>query len=236
MKKEENIKPQYIEIINPLFIQAQLEQFIIKNENKSEVDKDDLVNNWKGFEEVPLNSYENNNDFFDPFDEKASSKSILTRPNKLGISIPRARRLCISIPKVNRVVHDSDINFMNGFITSLIGISEALYDYSKIKFTLITSAITFFISVILPIYKKGAKLTEEQMDVLISLKLLSEKNKNKANIDDLVSILNKKAKQKWGKRHVIKLLKELQNITHNDGTVSKFVDSSDKKIWWAVDV
>jgi len=226
MKKNENIKPQYIEIINPLFIQAQLEQFIIKNENKSEVDKDDLENNWKAFEEVPLISYENKNDFYDSFDGKASSKSILNRANKL----------CLPIPKINVAIHNSDINFMNGFISSLIAISGALYDYSKIKFTIITSAITFFTSVILPIYKKGAKLTEEQMDVLISLKLLSEKNKNKVNINDLLSTLNKKAKQKWGKRHVIKLLKELQNITHNDGTVSKFVDSSDKKIWWAVDV
>jgi len=226
MKKDENIKPQYIEIINPLFIQAQLEQFIIKNENKSEVDKDDLEKSWNDFEKELLNSYENKNDFYDSFDGKASSKSILNRTDKLFIKIPT----------VNRVVHDSDINFMNGFISSLIAIYGALYDYSKIKFTIITSAITFFTSVILPIYKKSAKLTEEQMDVLISLKLLSEKNKNKVKIDDLVSTLNKKAKQKWGKRHVIKLLKELQNITHNDGTVSKFVDSSDKKIWWAVDV
>lgn len=226
MKKEDIIKPQYIEKINPLFIQAQLEQFIIKNENKSEVDKDDLEKSWNDFEEELLISYENKNDFFDSFDRKASSKSILNRANKL----------CLPIPKINVVVHNSDINFMNGFISSLIAIYGSLYDYSKIKFTIISSAITFFTSVILPIYKKGAKLTEEQMDVLISLKLLSEKNKNKVKIDDLVSTLNKKAKQKWGKRHVIKLLKELQNITHNDGTVSKFVDSSDKKIWWAVDV
>lgn len=226
MKKEEIIKPQYIEIIDLQFVQAQLEQFIIKNENNSEIDKDDLENNWKNFEEVPFNSYENKNDIFDSFDGKASSKSILNRANKL----------CLPIPKINVAIHNSDINFMNGFISSLIAISGALYDYSKIKFTIITSAITFFTSVILPIYKKGAKLTEEQMDVLISLKLLSEKNKNKVNINDLLSTLNKKEKQKWGKRNVLKLLKELQNITLNDGTVSKFVDSSDKKIWWAVDV
>lgn len=226
MKKEENIKPQYIEIINPLFIQAQLEQFIIKNENNSEIDKDDLEKSWNDFEEELLISYENKNDFYDSFDGKASSKSILNRANKL----------CLPIPKINVAIHNSDINFMNGFISSLIAISGALYDYSKIKFTIITSAITFFTSVILPIYKKGAKLTEEQMDVLISLKLLSEKNKNKVNINDLLSTLNKKEKQKWGKRNVLKLLKELQNITLNDGTVSKFVDSSDKKIWWAVDV
>ena len=226
MKKEDIIKPQYIEIINPLFIQAQLEQFIIKNENNSEIDKDDLEKSWNDFEEELLISYENKNDFFDSFDRKASSKSILNRTDKL----------CLPIPKINVAIHNSDINFMNGFISSLITISGALYDYSKIKFTIITSAITFFTSVILPIYKKGAKLTEEQMDVLISLKLLSEKNKNKVNINDLLSTLNKKEKQKWGKRNVLKLLKELQNITLNDGTVSKFVDSSDKKIWWAVDV
>lgn len=226
MKKNENIKPQYIEIINPLFIQMQLNQFIIKNENNSEIDKDDIEKSWNDFEEELLISYENKNDFFDSFDRKASSKSILNRTDKL----------CLPIPKINVAIHNSDINFMNGFISSLIAISGALYDYSKIKFTIITSAITFFTSVILPIYKKGAKLTEEQMDVLISLKLLSEKNKNKVNINDLLSTLNKKEKQKWGKRNVLKLLKELQNITLNDGTVSKFVDSSDKKIWWAVDV
>ncbi|NLO23028.1 MAG: hypothetical protein GX116_01665 [Fibrobacter sp.] len=125
---------------------------------------------------------------------------------------------------------------MNGFITSLNSIFGALYNDSKIEFTLIISAITFFTTVIPPMLKKGAKLTEEQMVVLMGLKVLSDKYKNKVNVDDLISTLNKKEKQKLRKNKVLKLLKELQSITLNDGTVSKFVDSSDKKTWWTIDV
>ena len=74
------------------------------------------------------------------------------------------------------------------------------------------------------------------MVVLKGLKVISDKYKNKVNVDDLISTLNKKEKQKLRKNKVLKLLKELQSITLNDGTVSKFVDSSDKKTWWTIDV
>lgn len=168
----------------------------------------------KEFAKISFNSFYKEQ----PFPENSSSPS--------GI-------MHFIIPQYKWVIHDSELKLWDGFLNSLIPISGALFAGGSIPVLAVTLATTFFLQKILPVIKKGTKLSDKQMEVLLSLKLLSKENNNKVNISKLVNEKNIKTLEK---KDVIKILKSLQNIIHKDGTTSKFVDTLDQKEWWTVDV
>ena len=153
------------------------------------------------------------------------------RINKLAYKI---------VPKYNWAIHDSDLPIWESFMNSLVPVTAMILSIPDIPISVITLVISYITQIIKPIKKYGVRLSDEQISVLLTLKILSKKHQNKVDISILLDMINQKqekeSKPKLSEKELLDILTSLQTIKHKNGTTSKFADSTDNIHWWSVDV
>ncbi|WP_319229473.1 hypothetical protein [Draconibacterium orientale] len=172
-------------------------------------------------------------DFFDDFftvAKRQSNQKPDTGRNE-GINFV-AKRI---VKRYNWVIHDSEFELKKNIFTILSTILPAFVFPGNILAVTATSVFNFLLNIAYVAFHKGHKLADEQIQVLIVLKLLSKKMDNRVPMEELVSALNQSESQ-WEEEKVKEVLKSLQNYVLKNGTTTKFVDVLDDKFWRTVDV
>lgn len=144
------------------------------------------------------------------------------------------------VPKYNWAIHDSDLPVWETFMRSLIPLSVMVLSKPDISTSIIALVISYITQIIQPIKKYGVRLSDEQISVLLTLKILSKKHQNKVDISILLDMINQKQEKgsnpKLSKKELLNILISLKTVKHKNGTISKFADSTDDIHWWSVDV
>lgn len=213
---------------------SQAEAFIkeyISKKAKNKINDDEL-------ETLSSIFIENAFDTFFVKAERTNSGVTITRDENGRVKIRKpAYRI---VPKYNWAIHNSDLPIWETFMNSLIPVSAMVLSRPDIPSSIITLIISYSTQIIQPIKKYGVRLSDEQISVLLTLKILSKKHQNKVEKTILLDMINQKqekeSKPKLTEKELLDILTSLQTIKHKNGTTSKFADSTDNVHWWSVDV